>query len=142
MSGKKSWPLILGMVMLVGGGTVTAQASPLNHDYGQSPAMHGESMQHKHTMEFEQSPQERRKMLALLNISEDRFERQIRHGKSIAEIAANRDVPLKTVIRLIEDQMKDHIEQDKRRHHITPQQAAEMKKHVREQAREIVQMVR
>lgn len=139
MKRKKSWLLILGIAVLIGGGSVTAQAAPVKHIPDQSPVRHyAGPFTHKHMMGFEQTPQERQKLLSLLHIDNERFEREIRHGKSIAEIAVDRDVSVKAVIKLIERQIKDHIEQDKRDHRLTAKQASDMKKNARERATEIV----
>jgi hypothetical protein len=134
----KKWLLMLGMAVLIGGGAVTAQASPLQEFSDQLPKMHSEQRPQQHMQNFKQTPAEHREMLSLLHIDERQFERKIRHGKSIAEIAADRDVSKKEVIKLLEHQIKDHIELAKREHRISPAQASDMKKHALEHAMEIV----
>jgi hypothetical protein len=134
----KKWLLIVGMAVLIGGGAVTAQASPLQEFSDQLPKIHSEQRPQQHMLNFKQTPAERSKMLSLLHIDEKQFNREIRHGKSIAEIAADRNVSKRAVIKLLKHQIKDHIDLAKREHRISPAQASDMKKHATEHATELV----
>jgi hypothetical protein len=136
MRRKKSWPLILGMTMIMSWGTLTAQASAQSHVPDQQPMIHIKVVQHNYVLK--QTPEEHRRLLALLDIDERTYQREIRHGRSLADIAKHQDVAEKKVIKLIAKQMKSHIDLDKREHRITAVQASYMKEHAKEYAEELV----
>jgi hypothetical protein len=138
MRRKKSWPLILGMTMLMSWGTLTVQASAQSHAPDQQPMIQIKVVQHNYVMNLRQTPEEHRKLLALLDINEQTYQREIRHGRSLADIAKHQDVAEKKVIKLIAKQMKSHIDLDKREHRITAAQASYMKEHAKEYAEVLV----
>lgn len=126
--------------MLMSFGTLAAQASPPGYGADRPPipyAYASVTRQH-HLMEYKPTPQEYQKLLNVLHIDDRSFERETRNGKSLAEIANRQNASVRKVTKLVTSQMKDHIEQSKRDHRITEDQARYLKDHVQEYAKNAV----
>jgi hypothetical protein len=124
--------------MLISWGTMTAQASPQEHPSNHPMLGYSKLAPHHYQLNFKPNPQEYKEILSVLHIDHRTFERETQRGKSLAKIAAQQHVAEKKVIKLIAKQMRNQIDQDRRERRITAEQAAYMKKHVQEEAKEVV----
>jgi hypothetical protein len=142
MNKKPQWLLALGLATVIAGSGIVMAAT--NNDT-QSPDKKGDGFGRKpmhHFMQDGKGPMGQKMansaLLELLKIDAATLKTELRSGKSLAAIAAERGVSEEKVVDVVKKQMEQRVEEAAKAGRITPEQAKQKKERIGQHAADFV----